>query len=166
MAQEPVVKIALYPGSFDPITYGHLDTARRAARIFDTVVMGVFDRPNRKLLFSTEERLALLQEATDGIAGLRIQTYDGLTVAFARQIGAQAIVRGIRSGSDYEQEFQMAQINRTIEPDIDVLVMLASHKYSFLSASMVREVAALGGDVSAWVPPHVVRALDRKFGRA
>jgi pantetheine-phosphate adenylyltransferase len=160
------VKIALYPGSFDPITYGHLDTARRAARIFDRVVMAVFDRPNRKLLFSTEERLALLHEATASIAGLQIETYTGLTVGFARQVGAQAIVRGIRSGSDYEQEFQMAQINRTIEPDIDVLVMLASHQYSFLSASMVREVAALGGDVSAWVPPHVVQALDRKFGRA
>lgn len=160
------MKIALYPGSFDPITYGHLDTARRAARIFDDVIIGVFDRPNRKLLFSTEERLALLQEAIADIAGLRIETYSGLTVNFARQVGAQAIVRGIRSGSDYEQEFQMAQINRTIEPDIDVLVMLASHRYSFLSASMVREVAALGGDVSAWVPPHVVQALDRKFGRA
>ncbi len=160
------MKIALYPGSFDPITYGHLDTARRAARIFDTVVIGVFDRPNRKLLFSAEERLALLQEATAEMSGLQIETYSGLTVNFARQVGAQAIVRGIRSGSDYEQEFQMAQINRTIEPDIDVLVMLASHRYSFLSASMVREVAALGGDVSAWVPPHVVQALDRKFGRA
>ncbi len=160
------MKIALYPGSFDPITYGHLDTARRAARIFDVVVVAVFDQPNRRLLFSTEERLALLQTAIADIAGLRLETYAGLTVDFARQMGAQAIVRGIRSGSDFEQEFQMAQINRTIEPDIDVLVMLASHRYSFLSASMVREVAALGGDVSAWVPPHVVQALDRKFGRA
>lgn len=155
----------LYPGSFDPVTYGHLDTAQRAARIFDQVVMAVFDRPNKNLLFTTAERLALLREATQTMPKIHVTSYSSLTVHFAREIGAHAILRGMRAPSDFEHEFQMAQVNQTIDSGIDVVVLMASHKYSFLSSSTVREIAALGGDVSALVPPHVVDALQARFKR-
>lgn len=157
--------IALYPGSFDPVTNGHLDTAIRASRLFDTVVMAVFDRPNKNLLFSTAERLELLREATREIPRVQVESYNTLTVQFAREIGARVIVRGLRAASDFEHEFQMAQINQIIDPEIDVVVFMASRKYTFLSASTVREIAALGGDVSELVPPHIVGALKRKFER-
>ncbi len=155
--------IALYPGSFDPVTNGHLDTAIRAARLFDTVVMAVFDRPNKNLLFSTAERVELLQEATRELPRIRVTTYNTLTVHYARQIGARVIVRGLRVASDFEHEFQMAQVNQTMDADIDVVVFMASRKYTFLSSTTVREIASLGGDVSGFVPPHIVQALKRKF---
>lgn len=155
--------IALYPGSFDPVTNGHLDTAIRASRLFDTVVIAVFDRPQKNLLFSTSERVEMLQEATRNLPRIRIEAYDTLTVHYARQIGAGVIVRGLRAASDFEHEFQMAQINQTIDSDIDVVVFMASREYTFLSSSTVREIAALGGDVSGLVPPHIVQALKRKF---
>jgi len=157
------VTIALYPGSFDPVTNGHLDTAIRAARLFDTVVMAVFDRPNKNLLFSTAERVELLQEATRELPRIRVTTYNTLTVHYARQIGARVIVRGLRVASDFEHEFQMAQVNQTMDADIDVVVFMASRKYTFLSSTTVREIASLGGDVSGFVPPHIVQALKRKF---
>lgn len=156
--------IALYPGSFDPVTNAHLDIAIRTSRLFDTVVMSVFNRPNKNLLFSTDERLALLREATREIPRIRITSYDILTVHYAREIGASVIVRGLRAASDFEHEFQMAQINQTLDQDIDVVVFMASRKYTFLSSSTVREIAALGGDVSDLVPAHIVQALNRKFG--
>jgi pantetheine-phosphate adenylyltransferase len=155
----------LYPGSFDPVTFGHLDTARRAARIFDEVVMAVFDRPNKNLLFSTEERLELLREATQDLSAISVTSYSVLTVHFAREIGAQAIVRGMRAPSDFEHEFQMAQVNQTLNSEIDVVVLMASHRYSYVSSSIVRELAALGEDVSGLVTPHVVAALREKFRR-
>lgn len=155
--------IALYPGSFDPVTNGHLDTAIRAARLFDTVVMAVFDRPNKNLLFTTAERVELLQEAIRELPRIRVTTYNTLTVQYARQIGASVIVRGLRVASDFEHEFQMAQVNQTMDADIDVVVFMASRKYTFLSSTTVREVASLGGDVSGFVPPHIVQALKRKF---
>ncbi len=157
------MKIALYPGSFDPVTNGHLDTAIRAARIFDTVVMAVFDRPHKNLLFSTAERVELLREATRDYPDIRVETYALLTVQFARQIGANVIVRGLRDSIDFEHEFQMAQVNQTIDSQMDIVFFMASRKFAFLSASTVREIAALGGDVSAFVPPHVVEALRQKF---
>lgn len=157
--------IALYPGSFDPVTYGHLDTAIRAARLFDTVIMAVFDRPNKNLLFSTAERVELLREATRHLPRIRVETYNILTITYARQVGASVIVRGLRAASDFEHEFQMSQVNQTIDPEIDVVVFMASHKYTFLSSSTVREIVALGGDVSALVPPHIVQALEHKLGR-
>lgn len=156
--------IALYPGSFDPVTNAHLDIALRTSRLFDTVVMAVFNRPNKNLLFSTDERLELLREATRDMSGIKVATYDKLTVHYAREIGASVIVRGLRAASDFEHEFQMAQINQRLDPGIDVVVFMASRKYTFLSSSTVREVAALGGDVSDLVPPHIVQALKRKFG--
>ncbi len=157
--------IALYPGSFDPVTNGHLDTAMRAARLFDTVVMAVFDRPNKNLLFSTAERLELLREATRDLPRIRVEAYSKLTVLYAQEIGAQVIVRGLRAASDFEHEFQMAQVNQTIAPDIDVVVFMASRKFTFLSSSTVREIAALGGDVSELVPAQIAQALKLKFAR-
>jgi pantetheine-phosphate adenylyltransferase len=159
------VTIAVYPGSFDPVTNGHLDIAMRASRIFDTVIMAVFDRPNKKLLFDTEERVALLREATRQLPRVKVDTYAELTVDYVRSTGASVIVRGLRAASDFENEFQMAQINQTLAPDIDVVLFMAGHQYTFFSSSTVREIASLGGDISWLVPPHVVPALKRAYGQ-
>jgi pantetheine-phosphate adenylyltransferase len=158
------VTIAVYPGSFDPVTNGHLDIAARASRLFDTVYMAVFDRPNKRLLFDTEERVALLREATAHLPRVRVDTYSVLTVEYVRSIGASVIVRGMRAVSDFESEFQMAQINQSLAPDIEVVLFMAGHQYTFFSSSTVRELASLGGDVSWLVPPHVVKALRRAYG--
>lgn len=157
------MKVALYPGSFDPVTNGHLDTAMRAARVFDVVVMAVFDRPSRNLLFSTAERVALLREATQQYDRIQIESYTMLTVHYARHIGASVIVRGLRDSLDFEHEFQMAQVNQTMDSEIDIVFFMASRQFSFLSASTVREIASLNGDVSEFVPTHVVQALKHKF---
>jgi pantetheine-phosphate adenylyltransferase len=157
--------IALYPGSFDPVTNGHLDIASRAARLFDTVVMAVFDKPNKNLLFNTAQRLDLLREATRNIPRIKVDAYSTLTVEYARSIGASVIVRGLRATTDFEHEFQMAQINQTLAPDIDYITFMAGHQYTFFSSSTVRELASLGGDVSWLVPPHVVAALEQTFSQ-
>jgi pantetheine-phosphate adenylyltransferase len=159
------VTVAVYPGSFDPVTNGHLDIAARASRLFETVIMAVFDRPNKKLLFSTEERLVLLREAINTMPRVKADTYSTLTVDYARSVGASVIVRGLRAASDFENEFQMAQIYQTQAPDIDVVLFMAGHQHTFFSSSNVREIAALGGDVSWLVPPHVVAALRRAYGQ-
>ncbi|MEN9935756.1 MAG: hypothetical protein RLZZ387_2335 [Chloroflexota bacterium] len=156
--------IAVYPGSFDPVTNGHLDIAARASRLFDTVYMSVFDRPNKRLLFSTEERVELLREATAHLPRVKVDTYSELTVDYVRSVGASVIVRGLRAVSDFENEFQMAQINQTLAPDIDVVLFMAGHQYTFFSSSTVREIASLGGDVTWLVPGHVVAALRRAYG--
>jgi pantetheine-phosphate adenylyltransferase len=157
------VRVALYPGSFDPATNGHIDTAIRAARIFDRVVMAVFDRPNKNILFSTAERVALLKQAVEGYPHIRVVSYHTLTVHYARHIGANVIVRGLRDVSDFQHEFQMAQINQTIDEDIDVVVFMANRKFTFLSSSAVREIVALGGDVGEFVPHHIAQALYEKY---
>lgn len=156
--------IAVYPGSFDPVTNGHLDIAARASRIFDTVIMAVFDRPNKKLLFSTAERVELIRMAIQDMPRVKVDTYVNLTVDYARSVGASVIMRGLRGSSDFESEFQMAQINQTIAPDIDIVVLMADHKYTFFSSSTVRELASLGGDVTWLVPPHVATALKGVYG--
>jgi len=160
------VKIALYPGSFDPVTYGHLDTAQRATRVFDKVIMAVFDRPSKNLLFSTAERLDLLQAAISTLPRVEAMSYATLTIAFAREIGAIAIVRGLRAAGDFEHEFQIAQANQYLDPSIDMVVFMASRRFSFLSSSVVREIAAFGGDVSELVPPKVAVALQTKYAVA
>ncbi|KAB8140426.1 pantetheine-phosphate adenylyltransferase [Chloroflexia bacterium SDU3-3] len=157
--------IAVYPGSFDPVTNGHLDIAARAARLFDTVIMAAFDTPNNKrLLFSTEQRLELLREATRDMPNVRVDTYSQLTVDYARSVGASVIVRGLRAVSDFEHEFQLAQINHTLAPDIEHITFMSDQKYTFFSSSTVRELASLNGDVTWLVPPHVVLALKRAYG--
>jgi len=163
LAKERVVTIAVYPGSFDPVTNGHLDIVARASRLFDTVIMAVFDRPQKNLLFSTAERVALLNEATRDLPRVKIETYSTLTVDYVRSVGASIILRGLRDPRDFEQEFQMAQIHRTLDAEIDVVFLMAGHQYTFFSSSTVREIAALGGDVSWLVPPHIVAALRRAY---
>lgn len=155
--------IAVYPGSFDPVTNGHLDIAARAARLFDTVIMAVFDRPNKRLLFDTEQRLELLREATRDMPRVRVDSYTSLTVDYARSVGAVVMVRGLRAVSDFEHEFQLAQINHTLAPDIEFITFMADQKYTFFSSSTVREIASLRGDVSWLVPPHVVAALNEAY---
>ncbi len=158
------MSIALYPGSFDPVTNGHLDIAERASHIFDTIVMAVFDRPdNKRLLFSTAERVQFLRQATTHMPKIRIETYSTLTVTYAKSIGAGVIVRGLRAANDFEAEFQMAQVNQRLAPDVDLVYFMASHQYTYFSSTRVRELASLGADVSWLVPPHVVDALHRVY---
>jgi len=157
------VTVAVYPGSFDPVTNGHIDIAERASRLFDTVIMSIFDRPNKNLLFTTPERIALLKEATRNLPRVRVDTYSDLTVEYVRKVGASVIVRGLRDPRDFDHEFQMAQINHTLAPDIDVVLFMAGHQYTFFSSSTVREIASLGGDVSWLVPAHVAEALKRAY---
>jgi pantetheine-phosphate adenylyltransferase len=159
------MRIAVYPGSFDPVTYAHLDIAARAARIFDSVVMAVFDRPQKNLLFSTEERLDLLRTAIAHLPQVEASTYSSLTVEFARSIGAMALVRGLRTVSDFEAEYTLAQLNQTLDPEIEVVVLMASRRFAHISSSAVREMAGLGRDPVEFAPPHIVEALRQKFAR-
>ena len=157
------MRIAVYPGSFDPVTYAHLDIAARATRVFDKVVMAVFDRPKKNLLFTTEERLGLLRTAIGELPRLEATTYSQLTVEFARSIGAVAIVRGLRTVSDFEQEYTMAQLNQILDPEIEVVVLMASRRYAHISSSAVREIAAMGRDPVEFAPPPIIAALRQKF---
>ena len=156
--------IALYPGSFDPVTVGHLDIATRAAKLFDEVVVGVYDTPSKSLLFSTEERLALFEQVIGHLPNVRVVRYSGLTVRFARDIGADVVVRGLRSGYDFEYEFEMAFMNSKLEPEVDLVCFMTSQDYVFVSASLLKEVARLGGNIREMVPPNVADALYSKFG--
>ncbi|EFO82020.1 pantetheine-phosphate adenylyltransferase [Oscillochloris trichoides DG-6] len=159
------MRIAVYPGSFDPVTLAHLDIARRATRIFDRVIMAVFDRPQKNLLFTTEERLDLLREATVSMTGVEVMAYQILTVDFARSVGACALVRGLRTVSDFEAEYQMAQINQALDDSIEVVLLAAGRHYGHVSSSAVREMAALGREPVNFAPPHVLAALREKFTR-
>ena len=154
---------ALFPGTFDPIHYGHLDIARRASRLFDEVVVAVYDRPMKSLIFPPEERIRLAQEAIMDDAKISVVGYSGLTVDFCHKIGAQVIVRGLRVFSDFEYEFRMALANHRLAPDIEVISLITNEEHTFLSSSTVREIAALSGDISSMVPPHVEIALKRRL---
>ncbi len=154
---------ALFPGTFDPIHYGHVDIARRAARLFEEVVVAVYDRPLKSLLFSPEERINLVRTSFADDPKIRVTGYSGLTVTFCHAISAQVIVRGLRVFSDFEYEFRMGLANHRLAPDIEVVALITAEEHSFLSASTVREIASLGGDVSSMVPPHVEAALRKRF---
>ena len=156
--------IAFYPGSFDPITNGHIDIATRAASIFDKLVIGVYDRPEKHILFSTDERVDLAKKALAHIKNINVQSYSGLTVAYAKKIGAKVMVRGLRMGSDFEREFEMEMMNKKLVPDQELVCMMASLQYQFLSSSLLKEVAQLEGCLDNMVPDHVAVALRRKFG--
>jgi pantetheine-phosphate adenylyltransferase len=159
------VSVAIYPGSFDPITNGHLDVARRAARLFDSVVIAVYDGPpKRGALFSTEERVALANEALAAEPRISARSYTGLTIDFAHVVGARVLVRGLRIGADFEYELQLAHMYRELAPEIEVVCLMTSANYSFVSSSLIREVASLGGNVSEFVPGPVVEALHQKLG--
>jgi pantetheine-phosphate adenylyltransferase len=153
---------ALFPGTFDPIHYGHIDIATRAARLFDEVFVAVYDRPLKSLLFSPEERIALVTETFKEHAKIHVVGYSGMTVDFCRQIKAQVIVRGLRVFSDFELEFRMALANHRLAPDIESIAFITDEEHTFLSSSTVREIASLGGDVSSMVPPQVESALKVK----
>jgi len=155
--------IAIYAGSFDPITLGHLDIIQRGASIFDELVVGVYDRPEKRLLFSTEERVRMTQQAVANLKNVRVQPYSGLTVDFAKNVGAQVMVRGLRMSSDFEREFEMAMMNKKLAPNLELVCFMASLKYQFLSSSLLKEVAQLGGCLDEMVPDHVAKSLSRKF---
>jgi len=157
------IRKAIYPGTFDPIHLGHCDIAVRATEIFDEVVVAIYDRPLKALLFPIEERLMLARDALRDHPTIRVERYSGLTVGFARQVGAQAIVRGLRVFSDFELEFRMALANHRLAPEIEFVCLITSEKHMHLSSSTVREIASLGGDVSSMVPPNVEAALLARF---
>ncbi len=153
----------LYPGSFDPVTLGHVDVTRRAARLFDKIVIGVYDTPSKSLMFDTDERMDLFRRAVTDIPNVEVTSFQGLVVRYAQEIGANTIVRGLRSGSDFEYEFDMAFMNRRLAPDVDLVSFMTSLDYMFLSSSLIKEVAMLGGDITGMVPPHVIEAVNSKF---
>ncbi len=153
---------AFYPATFDPIHFGHIDIAKRAALIFDEVIIGVYDRPIKNLLFTIEERMQLVERALHDLGNIRVMRYGGLTVEFARQVGTPVIVRGLRMLSDFELEWHMALTNKQLAPEIEVVCLMTSQDFAFLSSSTVREVALLGGNVTSMVPPFVADALRRK----
>ena len=158
------MSLAVYPGSFDPITYGHLDVVRRAARVFDRLVMAVLVNPRKAPLLPAAERVAAIREAIAGelpdlAPHIEIATFDGLTVDFCRQLGASHLVRGLRAVSDFEAELQMAHMNTALAPGVDTVFFMTAVEYAFLSSALVREIARFGGDVSAFVPAAVAARL-------
>ena len=163
----PDPRIAVCPGSYDPITNGHLDVIARASQLFDEVVVGVVNHPVRKgkTLFDTEERLGFILEATAELGNVRAEAFDVLVVEFARRLGARAIVKGLRAISDFEYEMEMNQLNRREAPDVDTLYLMASPQYSFLSSSGVKELATFDGSIEDLVPPAVARRLKEELSR-
>lgn len=159
------LKIAVYPGSFDPITYGHLDIIERGLRIFDKIIVAVAKNSEKNSLFPTDERIALIKEVLGGSERAEVDTFTGLLVDYVRDQGATVIIRGLRAVSDFEYEFQLAQMNRSITQDIETLFMMTSVPYSYLSSSIVKEVSSLNGPIEGLVPPAVKKALDAKFNR-
>jgi pantetheine-phosphate adenylyltransferase len=154
---------AVFPGTFDPIHYGHIDIAKRAARLFDELVIAVYDRPLKSIVFSPEQRIQLVQQAFAEDDNINIMGYSGLTVEFCHAIGAQVMIRGLRVFSDFEYEFRMALANHRLAPDIEVIALITAEEHTFLSSSTVREIASLNGDVSSMVPPHVAKVLAERF---
>jgi pantetheine-phosphate adenylyltransferase len=155
---------AVYPGSFDPVTLGHVDIATRAAALFDKVIVAVYATPSKALLFSTDERVELFRNAVSNFPNVAVQGFEGLVVRFAQDVGAAVIVRGLRSGSDFEYEFDMAFMNRKLAPNVDLVSFMTSQEHVFVSSSLLKEVARLGGDIRGMVTPGVAEAVYGKFG--
>jgi len=155
--------VALYAGTFDPITNGHLDIAIRASRLFDKLIIGIYDNTvGKRILFTTEERVKMAMEATKDYPNIEVQPFTGMTVDYATTIGAQTLVRGLRMSSDFEREFEMALMNKELRPGLELVCLMTSLQYQFLSSSMLKEVASLGGDVDQMVPKNVAKALKGK----
>ena len=157
------MNIAIYPGTFDPITNGHLDIARRAAKIFDKVVIGVYTTPNKPVLFNPEERVELIKQAIADLPNVKVEIFSGLTVDFARRVKAKAMVRGLRMSADFEREFDMAMMTKKLFPELEFVCLMSSVEYQFLSSSLMKEAASLGGAIDELVPKHVASALKKKF---
>ena len=155
--------IAIYPGTFDPITNGHLDIATRAARLFEKLIIGVYDTPNKRLLFTTKERVELVRQAVVGLPNVEVEAFPELTVDFADKVGAKAIVRGLRATADFEREFEMAMLNKKLSPELELICLMARLEYQFLSSSLLKEAASLGGNVDDLVPQNVAEALREKI---
>lgn len=154
--------VALYPGTFDPVTNGHLDIVQRGTRLFERVVIAVGARVGKDMLFTTDERVALLKEAVKDLPSVSVTTFDGLVVDFAAQQGAQVLLRGVRMPSDYEYEAQMAVTNHALSPELETALLIASPETAFISSTLIKEVLEAGGSVAAFVPPHVAAALEAK----
>jgi pantetheine-phosphate adenylyltransferase len=157
-------KTAIYPGTFDPITYGHVDIIERAVEIFDRVIVSLGRNPEKNPLFSVEERLEMIREVVENIDGVEVDTFEGLAVRHAQEMGAEALIRGLRAVTDFEYEFQMALVNRRLAPDIITVFLMPNEKYTYLNSTIVREVASLGGEVGRFVPPPVEKRLAKIFG--
>lgn len=157
------MSVAVYPGSFDPVTLGHYDIIARSAQIMDRLVIGVLHNGAKHPLFSIEERVEMLKGVTAGFANVEIQCFDGLTIEFARQNHANVVIRGLRAVTDFEYELQLAQTNRVIAPEIDTMFLATSLKYSYLSSSIVKEIASLGGDISEFLHPQIAERVLAKY---
>ncbi|MSQ32283.1 MAG: pantetheine-phosphate adenylyltransferase [Dehalococcoidia bacterium] len=154
---------ALYPGTFDPVTNGHLDIVTRASKLFDKVVAAVYATPSKNLMLTTDERVALFKQSVKTLKNVEVISYRGLTVTTARKVGAKAIVRGLRMGSDFEHEFELALMNKQLALDIETVCLMSSLEYQFVSSSLLKEANSLGGNISKFVPQHVAQAMAKKF---
>jgi len=158
-----MTKIAVYPGSFDPITFGHIDLVKRALKIFGKVVVAVADNSSKKNCFTLDERVEMVKKATKGLKGVEVDSFKGLSVKYVKQKGSYVIVRGIRMISDFEYEFQMALTNRRLSKNVETIFLMPSESYSYLSSKLIKEAASLGGDVSCFVPKFVDKMLKKKL---
>ena len=157
--------IAIYPGSFDPITNGHLDIATRAAKLFDKLIIAIYDTPNKNILFSTQERVELARKAVTNLPNVEVESFTGLAVDFAKKKHAQVMVRGLRMTSDFEREFELAMMNKKLDPELEQVAFMANLKYQFLSSSLLKEAASLSGNIDDLIPKHVAEALRKKTKR-
>ncbi|HCD38016.1 MAG TPA: pantetheine-phosphate adenylyltransferase [Candidatus Omnitrophica bacterium] len=156
---------AVYPGSFDPITNGHIDIIKRGLAIFDEVIVAIAKNSEKKPLFTVKERVKMIREIAKGLKGIRVDVFDGLLVDYVKSVGAKAVIRGLRAVSDFEYEFQMAITNRKLGKDVETIFLMSSEKYSYLSSRIVKEVSSYGGNITGMVPESVVKALGGKFMR-
>lgn len=159
-------RTVVYPGTFDPITNGHTDLVSRAAKVFDKVVVGIAESPHKKPLFELEERIALAHGELDRLGNVDVVGFDCLLIDFVREVGADVIIRGLRAVSDFEYEFQLASMNRNLDPDIETLFLTPDENFGFISSTLVKEIARLGGDVREFVCKEVREALDRRFAES
>ena len=154
--------IAIYPGTFDPITNGHLDIATRAAKLFEKLFIGIYEAPSKHPLFTTKERVELARQAIVSLPNVEVESFSGLTVDFAKKVKAQAMVRGLRMSADFDREFDMAMMNKRLFPALELVCLMASAEYQFLSSTLLKEAASLGGNINDLVPEHVATALRKR----